>query len=225
MNYEKIYNQIICRARNRILEGYIEKHHIIPKCMGGTNDKTNLVELTAREHFICHKLLCVIYPNNSKLKYAVWAMSRQRKNKTRTYNVKSREYEQLKIAAFKDGLSMEIRQKMSNSKKGLPGRPHTELTKNKLRENAKIQFQNGMPQETKEKISNSLKNKCIIPWNKGTKTSIEVKEKISKKLKGKVSNRKGCVVSEEQKRKMSESLKLAWQKRKNKSYETNNVYN
>ena len=51
MDYQKIYDQIIERAKNRQLEGYKEKHHIIPKCVGGTNDKENLVELTAREHF------------------------------------------------------------------------------------------------------------------------------------------------------------------------------
>jgi hypothetical protein len=39
MNYQKIYNQIIERAQNRILEGYVEKHHIIPKCLGGLDNK------------------------------------------------------------------------------------------------------------------------------------------------------------------------------------------
>ena len=63
MNYEKIYNQIIERAKNRVLEGYGEKHHIIPKCMGGKNNLDNLVNLTAREHFLSHwfvslKLFC-----------------------------------------------------------------------------------------------------------------------------------------------------------------------
>jgi len=56
MNYQKIYDQIIERAKNRKLEGYKEKHHIIPKCLGGPDNKENLVELTAREHFLCHLL-------------------------------------------------------------------------------------------------------------------------------------------------------------------------
>ena len=47
MNYEKIYNQIILRAKSRELNCYVERHHVIPKCMGGTNDKDNLVKLTA----------------------------------------------------------------------------------------------------------------------------------------------------------------------------------
>ena len=71
MNYEKIYNQIVNRAKNRILECYTEKHHIIPRCMGGSDDKENLVSLTAREHFLCHHLLVRIYPENIKLKFAL----------------------------------------------------------------------------------------------------------------------------------------------------------
>lgn len=55
--YNKWYQQIILSARNRDTIGYTEKHHIIPSCLGGTNSKDNLVELTAREHFIVHLLL------------------------------------------------------------------------------------------------------------------------------------------------------------------------
>jgi hypothetical protein len=79
MDYQKIYNQIIERAKNRTLDGYKEKHHIIPKCMGGDNGLKNLIELTAREHFICHKILVRIYPNNKKLKWALYQMSRFKK--------------------------------------------------------------------------------------------------------------------------------------------------
>jgi hypothetical protein len=44
MNYLKIYNDIVDRSKNRVLEGYKERHHIIPRCVGGTNDKSNLVD-------------------------------------------------------------------------------------------------------------------------------------------------------------------------------------
>lgn len=37
MNYKKYYNLLIERARNRTLDCYVEKHHIIPKCMDGNN--------------------------------------------------------------------------------------------------------------------------------------------------------------------------------------------
>ncbi len=72
MNYQKIYDDLIYRAKTREeLSGYVEKHHIIPRCLGGTDSKDNLVRLTYREHFVCHKLLCKIYPGNIKLMYAM----------------------------------------------------------------------------------------------------------------------------------------------------------
>ena len=74
MNYQKIYDQIIDRAKVRKLEGYGENHHIIPKCMGGTNKKENIVKLTAREHFICHWILTRIFPSNIKIFYAFSSM-------------------------------------------------------------------------------------------------------------------------------------------------------
>ena len=52
MNYLKIYSQIIDRAKNNLREGYLEKHHIVPKCIGGDDTLSNLVLLTAREHYI-----------------------------------------------------------------------------------------------------------------------------------------------------------------------------
>ena len=55
--YTRIYFLIIDRARERLITEYVEKHHIIPKCLNGTNDKENIIRLTAREHFIVHRLL------------------------------------------------------------------------------------------------------------------------------------------------------------------------
>lgn len=63
MNYRKIYNDLIDRARNRILNDYTESHHIIPRCMGGPDDNKNLIELTAEEHYLAHLLLVKIYPD------------------------------------------------------------------------------------------------------------------------------------------------------------------
>lgn len=80
MDYQKIYNKIINRAQNRILEGYVEKHHIIPRCMGGTDDADNLVTLTAREHYVCHQLLTKIYPTHKGLALAAHMMCAGRSN-------------------------------------------------------------------------------------------------------------------------------------------------
>lgn len=65
MNYLNIYNNLINKRKNNILikskDVYIEKHHIIPKCMGGKNTLDNLVYLTPREHYMAHLLLYKIY--------------------------------------------------------------------------------------------------------------------------------------------------------------------
>lgn len=52
------YYNIINRAKTRTLVGYKERHHIVPKSLGGLDTKENLVNLTAKEHYICHGLLC-----------------------------------------------------------------------------------------------------------------------------------------------------------------------
>lgn len=75
MNYKKIYTDIINRAQSRDLAVYSEKHHIIPRCLGGTDDDTNLVKLTPEEHYICHQLLVKIYPGNHKLLSAALFMT------------------------------------------------------------------------------------------------------------------------------------------------------
>ena len=66
--YKKWHDSIIDRAKNRVLSFYVEKHHIIPKSCGGSDDKFNLVSLTPREHFIVHLLLTKILKGNNKAK-------------------------------------------------------------------------------------------------------------------------------------------------------------
>lgn len=56
--YSKLYFNIIDNALSRnSIDYYVESHHIHPKSLGGSDSKENLVNLTAREHFICHYLL------------------------------------------------------------------------------------------------------------------------------------------------------------------------
>ena len=62
MNYERIYNQLIEKRKVHKLTGYTETHHIQPKSLGGSDSKDNLIELTAREHFIAHLLLAKFKP-------------------------------------------------------------------------------------------------------------------------------------------------------------------
>lgn len=85
MNYKKHYDLLIERSRNRVLTGYIEKHHIIPRCLGGTDNKDNLAILTPEEHFLAHQLLVKIYPNSPPLINAAVIMTTHH-TKQRTNN-------------------------------------------------------------------------------------------------------------------------------------------
>lgn len=102
MDYLKLYDSLVNRAKYRILdEGiYIEKHHIIPKSEGGTDEESNLVNLTAREHFIAHWLLYRADTNNNKRAFAFWRMCNgQGKIKDADWYIpSSRAYEEAKIA-------------------------------------------------------------------------------------------------------------------------------
>lgn len=77
MNYKQIYEKIIDNATkaNRIKgESYFELHHITPVSLGGSNDASNLVLLTAREHFICHALLMMMFKSED-VKYVKMALA------------------------------------------------------------------------------------------------------------------------------------------------------
>lgn len=74
MDYKKIYNDLIFRGKHRLLDSYKETHHIIPKCIGGTDETENLVELTPEEHYLAHQLLVKIYNNNHALVKAAMMM-------------------------------------------------------------------------------------------------------------------------------------------------------
>lgn len=78
MNYKAHYDRLIQRARNRVLEGYVERHHVLPKCMGGSDAIDNLVQLTAEEHYVAHQLLCKMHPAVRGLAFAAQAMTCRR---------------------------------------------------------------------------------------------------------------------------------------------------
>lgn len=75
MNYQAIYDRLIDRARGRVVEGYSERHHILPRCLGGSNAKSNLVRLTAEEHYVAHQLLVKIHPGHFGLLGAATMMA------------------------------------------------------------------------------------------------------------------------------------------------------
>lgn len=144
--YLSIVNNAKIRANSRkkaiSILGYVEAHHIFPKCLDefslGVSDTQNLVYLTAREHFICHLLLCKIFPENVKLRFAVSCFLR---DKTGNRKLSSR---QIEIARKLHAQSVS-----ENNKGKIPwnkGISRTELERNN--------------------ISKSLKGN--IPWNKNS---------------------------------------------------------
>lgn len=99
--YSKWYANIIANAVSRDLSDYVEKHHIIPKSLGGSNSKENIASLTAREHFICHWLLTKMVINTDH-KYKMWnafscMLYRERPGQER-YKVNSKTFEIIKRA-------------------------------------------------------------------------------------------------------------------------------
>jgi hypothetical protein len=167
MNYQKIYDRIIEFARMRAHNDYTELHHIIPRCLGGNNSNANLVRLTYREHFLCHWLLCKIYPDNFKLKAAFAKMLESTKYKARV--VTSKQFSAVKTA-LKDTkypwLMNWIKDNGSWNKgkqgaqiawnKGLSVGHATEDRKRKTSETLRIRY---------SKMQHHRKN--AEPWNKG----------------------------------------------------------
>lgn len=78
MNYKKIYDSLIERGLSNHRDCYTESHHILPRCLGGKDNKSNLVDLTPEEHYVAHQLLVKIHPNEPGLKIAAAMMIPQR---------------------------------------------------------------------------------------------------------------------------------------------------
>ena len=97
MTYKEFIQNILdTRGRFNCGEEYHETHHILPRCMGGTDDEENLIDLFAREHFEAHRLLALENPENEKLIYA-WHMMAIVKDKNQDrYELSPEEYEDVK---------------------------------------------------------------------------------------------------------------------------------
>jgi hypothetical protein len=110
MNYLQIHNKIINHAklRNSTKKGalILESHHIIPRHCGGSNLKDNKVNLTLREHFLCHVLLAKIYKNTefyAGMCRAVVAMSQRGSASSKFYeSIKTQHVNNLKKQIISD---------------------------------------------------------------------------------------------------------------------------
>ena len=103
--YTNWYNNIITTAQARTLPKniYIERHHIIPRSLGGNNEQSNLVKLTAREHFVCHLLLTKMTIGRMRYKMSkalTMIMSIRRVGDRTNYSITSKWYEPMSSCRF-----------------------------------------------------------------------------------------------------------------------------
>ena len=191
--YTKWYNQITDRARNRIVEGYTERHHIKPRSLGGTDNTDNLVELTAREHFICHWLLVKMTTGEEHYKMLnALRMMRAEKSGQQRYEtaITSRVYESIKQEYAQ--LQSVLRSGKGN---GFFGKTHTEEARRAIRE------KNTGKKLTEEQIARQI---AAQTGRKRAPFSEEWRAKMAEKKKGENNPRFGIKVSEETKQKQRE---------------------
>lgn len=226
MNYRRIYDILIERARGRAVTGYIERHHVIPRCIGGSDNSENIVALTPEEHYVAHQLLVKIHPGKRNLVFALKLMSgnngRQGTRNNKLYGWHRRRFVEahrssqtgrkvIRTPAQKEAL----RTKLSSIRIGKKRRPHTEENKRKIgnANRGKIRSQEQrrelseahkgyrMSEERKINLSSALK---------GRQKSPEHQAAITKALLG----RKMPPLTYEQRMKISESIKRVWERRK-----------
>jgi hypothetical protein len=192
--YQNWYDQITKRGQNRETKMGHEKHHIVPKSLGGSNQKSNLTHLTPREHFICHWLLVKIYAEGEphwKMLNALRIMKAENKNQIR-YKTKitSRVYEKLKVE-----YASILSDKLKGENNPMYGKKWTE--KQKTTHSNKIK---GRVQPLEEK----MKQKRAITGRKRPEFSQEWRENLSQSAAGEKNGMWGKNHSEETKQKQRE---------------------
>lgn len=190
--YSRWYYQIIEQSKTNPSTGYTEKHHIIPRCLGGGDTPDNLIVLSARQHFVCHRLLTKMTTGKAKSKMvlAVWSFIRQSKDQQRE-TITGRKYEVIRkqhsqvMSELMSGPNNPMYGKKHRPEVGLAvsrqnkGRKRSEETKQRMRKAFKTRPQS-MPEyytaERRRKMSEISSQK---------RHSEETKKKMSKMRKGK----------------------------------------
>lgn len=195
------YVRLINRALKEKPEGYVERHHIVPKSMGGSNDETNIIKLTPKQHFVAHHLLWRAFRDNASARSFHFLCHRL----NFTGKISAREYDKSKRDLT---VSSETREKLRNSLIGRPRRPHTDETKAKMSKS-----RTGMvySDETKMRMSKSASMRKRKPHTEESKA--KMKEAAFERER--VKKAAGYVVSEDTRKKLSDASKRAWEKRRN----------
>ena len=148
------YNNFISALKGQVVEGYSEKHHIVPRSHGGSNKKDNLIALTPRQHFIAHRMLWKAYGGSMARAYFMMsATGKYGKIGSKTYSMAREEYsKQVVIQMAKNpnipAFTPEHRAKLSQAKLGKKLSPqHRENVRlavigRKCSENTKMKISN-----------------------------------------------------------------------------------
>ena len=167
--YNQWYSNITERAKNRNLGGYTESHHIHPRSLGGSDEPTNLVKLTAREHFICHWLLVKMTTGQDHHKMLnALRMMRAEKQGQQRYNTKitARVYESIKQEYA------ELQSKTFKGKgNGFYGKTHTLEAREKIRQK---NLGNKLTPEQHAKLVKNITGKKKPPFTEEHKTKMSV---------------------------------------------------
>lgn len=196
MDYKQHYGRLIDNAKQGHFEGYTEKHHIVPRCMGGSNSKANIICLSAEAHFMAHKLLMKMHPKSFGLMSAVFFMSSCNRFIEGRVNNKIFGWLRRRMSEKMKGRTVteETRQK---ARAASTGQTHTAETRKKIGD-----FHRGIPrtQEVVEKLRGQKRNETTRAKMRGRIVSEETRKIIGAFHKGKV-------ISEETRAKMSEGQK------------------
>lgn len=122
MNYKKVYENLIIkrkllnRTRKRGDKSCFENHHILPKSLGGTNEKENLVLLTPKEHYIAHLLLVYCYEGDLKRKM-IYALAKMNcVGKTKRKNLTASQYDNIRKLIKENGFTQEHKNNLKHKK-------------------------------------------------------------------------------------------------------------
>ena len=194
--YTKLYFQIIERARERDLQEGFEKHHVIPRSLGGTNDEDNIVRLTFKEHYCCHHLLTKMCDGDLRtpLLFALWAMSNQRGEyrSQRNYIVSARLYETLRLDAISLLKKTNTGRKYPNRKRPTMSEEQRQQRRERLIQLNKSRKGRVLSEETKEKIrkKRALQDVSHLKGkqrSEGTKAKIKAKRALQTNVRNQYS--------------------------------------
>lgn len=183
--YTKWYDNIIKKSMLcETLNGYTEKHHIIPKSLDGGNEKSNIAVLTAREHFVCHILLTKMTEgkNKAKMIYAAMMMSlMENKNQKRYINARLYETvrkEHSKMIKGKNSPSYGKKHSEESNRARSEKLKGRKLPPQSVRHRLNISIAKSNPSdETRLKMSNAAKNRIHGPHSEETKIKIGLAHK------------------------------------------------